>query len=104
MATSDMTPVSTNEEQASLLTNQISGSPRKIYFSTDLLYDVFKQVSLSTVGKVVVVTVVALLLYDLLIYLLASTSSRKRLLVTPWLVQVLANSWDDISQRGAFAR
>ncbi|KAK4313245.1 hypothetical protein Pmani_015422 [Petrolisthes manimaculis] len=56
------------------------------------------------VGRAVVLVVSVLLMYDLVVYLLAPTSSRKRLLMTPWLVQILSGAWDNLGQRGSFAR
>ncbi|XP_071530499.1 uncharacterized protein [Panulirus ornatus] len=97
MTTSDATVPSTSQHET-------SGSPRSVKFLISDLIEVFNDVDLATAGKVLLLTVGALLIYDLLVYFLASTSSRKRLLVTPWLVQIMANSWDDLGQRGAFAR
>lgn len=99
MTTSDATTPS-----ASVSTNETSGAARSLRFFVSDLADAFNAVDLATTGKVLLLTVGALLIYDLLVYLLASTSSRKRLLVTPWLVQILSESWDDLSHRGSFAR
>lgn len=56
------------------------------------------------VGKAVVLVVSALMIYDLLVLLLAPTSSRKRLMMTPWLVQILSGAWDNLGRSGSFGR
>nr|XP_045615618.1 uncharacterized protein LOC123768869 [Procambarus clarkii] len=86
-------------------TTHTPGSPRTLnQFFASGLTSVLHNVDLATVGKVLLLTALVLLIYDLLVYLLASTSSRKRLLMTPWLTQILSRSWDDLSDRWSFAR
>ncbi|KAG7156270.1 uncharacterized protein LOC121853800 [Homarus americanus] len=104
MTTDDAAPLSANHTASSSSTNETLGSFRSLKILKSDLASIFNQVDVSTVGKVLLLTVFVLLIYDLLVYLLASISSRKRLLVTPWLTQILANSWDDLNQRGSFAR
>lgn len=59
---------------------------------------------LMGVGKAVVFVVSALLIYDLLVLILAPTSSRKRLMMTPWLVQIMSGAWDNLGRSGSFGR
>ncbi|XP_068226375.1 uncharacterized protein [Palaemon carinicauda] len=66
--------------------------------------NLFKGFDVGTFGVILLITAIGLLLHDAIVYLLASTSSRKRLLVTPWLVQMAADTWEDLNQRGAYAR
>nr|XP_053634216.1 uncharacterized protein LOC128689780 [Cherax quadricarinatus] len=96
-------PLSANHTEPSTITGA-STSPRSLKFLASGLTSILNHIDLTTAGKVLLLTMLVLLIHDLLVYLLASTSSRKKLLVTPWLTQILARSWDDLSHRGAFAR
>ncbi|XP_064112175.1 uncharacterized protein LOC135219379 [Macrobrachium nipponense] len=66
--------------------------------------NIFKSLNVGTFGVILLITAAAVLIHDAIVYLLASTSSRKRLLVTPWLIQIAADSWEDLSQRSTYAR
>ncbi|XP_042869188.1 uncharacterized protein LOC122251362 [Penaeus japonicus] len=72
-------------------------------FNTDLT-SLFGSKELAVAGKALLLVAVALLLYDLLVYLLAPTSSRKKLLLTPWLTKVFADSWEAQHHSGPYAR
>lgn len=104
----------TNASDMEHLTNEISPetiapedadslrSP-KLFQGTDLA-KFFGGVDLAVVAKVGLFTLAVLLLFDLLVFYLAPVSRRKSLMMTPWLVQVMSATWDDLSQRSAYAR
>lgn len=98
---SDMEPL-TNEVSQSLEDEDPLRTP-KLFQGTDLA-KLFGGVDVAVVVKVALFTLAVLLLFDLLVYVLAPVSRRKSLMMTPWLVQILSASWDDYSQRSAYAR
>ncbi|KAG7156296.1 uncharacterized protein LOC121853790 [Homarus americanus] len=58
------------------------------------LRDAFTSLDLTTVAAILLVVVGAILLYDLLVYALASASTRRSLMMTPLLSQLATNAWD----------
>lgn len=95
--TNEVSPLSTNYEDEDSLRSA------KLFQDTNLA-KFFGGVDAAVVAKVGLFTLAVLLLYDLLVYYLAPMSRRKSLMMTPWLVQVLSASWDDVNQRSAHAR
>ncbi|XP_071546806.1 uncharacterized protein [Panulirus ornatus] len=56
--------------------------------------EAFSALDLTTVAAILLVLVGAVLLYDLLVYALASASTRRSLMMTPVLAQLANNAWD----------
>ncbi|XP_063610099.1 uncharacterized protein LOC134784003 [Penaeus indicus] len=84
-------------------TNAVTMATAGKSFGTDLT-NLFGSTELAIAGKALVLVAVALLIYDLLVFLLAPTSSRKKLLLTPWLTQVFADSWETHHHSGPYGR
>lgn len=74
-------------------TNAVTMATSGKSFGTDLT-SLFGSKELAIAGKALILVAVALLIYDMLVFLLAPTSSRKKLLLTPWLTKVFADAWE----------
>nr|XP_045615603.1 uncharacterized protein LOC123768857 [Procambarus clarkii] len=58
------------------------------------LNEAFTSLDLTTVAAILLVIAGAILMYDLLVYALASTSTRRSLMMTPHIAQLASNAWD----------
>ncbi|XP_050692938.1 uncharacterized protein LOC126983849 isoform X2 [Eriocheir sinensis] len=58
------------------------------------LKEALKAVDLTTVAALLLVVAGSILLYDLLVFALASASSRRSFMVTPLLYRLANNAWD----------
>ncbi|XP_053633986.1 uncharacterized protein [Cherax quadricarinatus] len=60
----------------------------------------FTSLDLTTVAAILLVFAGAILLYDLLVYFLASASTRRSLMMTPILAQLATSAWDKRDELG----
>ncbi|KAK7080627.1 hypothetical protein SK128_013377, partial [Halocaridina rubra] len=89
-----------------MVTNATDSSPNALVgFDGHSIARSIGALNLLTIGGPLLIGIaIIILIHDVLVYVLASTSSRKNLLVTPWLMQLMAKSWNDVSSRNSFAR
>ncbi|XP_045118598.1 uncharacterized protein LOC123508768 isoform X1 [Portunus trituberculatus] len=62
--------------------------------------DAVKSLDLTTVAALLLVVAGAILLYDLLVFALASAASRRSFMVTPLLYRLAHNAWDMRDEMG----
>lgn len=94
--TNEISPHTSHEDEDSLRIPKL--------FQGTNLEKLFGGIDVVVLAKVALFTLSLLLLFDLLVYLVVPVSRRKSLMMSPWLVQVLSASWDDLNQRNGYAR